>query len=266
MTPDTISAAGDTSDDQVAPRTAIPLQKLGLNVVWVTTGFLRFLLLLLPLIALPLNGYGWEIKSKTDSMTDEVRQSAVTRNAQGFELSFYRITPGGQVWANFSLPTDNLEVLGTRAPMYRIDQLKPVDLDANRTLAIRGISDMVSREPKWINFLVWHGKGQPLTGTLRDFMEGRKVTFRFYLATGGSKETTFDLGGAKEAIAQAIGVEADPDPEAVAEEKERKAATARAMDRCNQEFSGIDKQAMLNRINCMQEAAKAAAEAEKAAR
>lgn len=225
---------------------------------------MRFLLLL-TLCVLSSLSYGWEVKTKTDSMTDEVRRSAVTRNAQGFELSFYRISPDGAVWANFSLP-DNFDVLGTQSPMYRIDQLKPVDLNVGRNSKIAGLPEMVRREPKWINFLVWHGKGQLLTGTLRDFMDGKSVTFRYYLATGGSKETTFDLRGGKEAIAQAVGVEANPDPAAVDQEKARKAAMNEAMEKCSHEFNGSDRQTILNRMNCMQQAAKAAAEAEKAAR
>lgn len=190
----------------------------------------------------------------------------MTRNAQGFELSFYRISPAGAVWANFSLPPDSVDVLGSQSLMYRIDQLKPVEPDAGRNSRIPGLSDMVKREPKWVNFLVWHGKDQPLTGTLRDFMEGKSVIFRYYLATGGSKETAFDLRGGKDAIAQAVEVDANPDPAAVAQEKARIAAASEAMEKCKQEFSGTDRQTMMNRINCLQQAVKAAAEAERAAR
>ena len=45
-------------------------------------------------------------------------------------------------------------------------------------------------KPKWVNFLIWHGKEDE--GIANDFvqlMEGQKVVFRYYLSIGGYKDT-----------------------------------------------------------------------------
>lgn len=177
----------------------------------------------------------WIVETKLDSMTDKLQKSATARNVAGFALSFYR-RDAGEVWALFALPDGNFEVLGSQLPMYRIDALPPVDIESSKRVDKLIGRRSFSAEPKWVNFSVWHGQGEPLTGTLRNFMDGSRVVFRYYLLGGGYKETSFDLQGAKAAIAEAVGVQVEADPVAAKLENERKAAFAAASAKCDAEY------------------------------
>ena len=61
-------------------------------------------------------------------------------------------------------------------------------------------------------------------------------TFRYYLSTGGFKETSFDLPGAKAAIAEAVGVKAEADPVVAKAEIDRKAVFETANANCKAQF------------------------------
>lgn len=198
----------------------------------------------------------WVVETERDSMTDRERKSATVRNAAGFKLSFYR-AEGGEVWMLFALPQQSLDVLGSPLPMFRIDKLKAEEIESSKRLSQLISAPMVKAEPKWVNVRVWHGKGEPLSGTLRDFMEGNEVVFRYWLFTGGSKETSFDLRGGKQAIAEALAVAADPDPAAVRADRESKARLQAAIARCDAEFpiAGGDRTMIRNNIECKKRAA-----------
>ena len=172
----------------------------------------------------------WSVDRKVDSMTDtEIRTAAVT-NADGFTLRVYRLTPGGRVWGNFEIPADSLDVLDTALPMFRIDKLEPVQVETSPEIAsVTGAT--VEAKPKWVNFLLWHGEGNtPVRGTLRNLMDGSAVVFRYYLFTGGYKETRFNLSGAKPAIAQALAISEEPAVGAAALEEAQSSASSRCAD------------------------------------
>jgi len=213
---------------------------------------------LLAVFAFAAFASGWVVETKKDSMTDQERKSATIRNAKGFKLSFYRTADGG-AWMLFALPEDNTDVLGSPLPMYRIDKLKPQEIESSkRTSQLIG-SPMVQSEPKWVNVRVWHGKGEPLTGTLRNFMEGGEVIFRYWLFTGGYKETTFDIRGGKHAIAEALGVDPDPDPAAVKADQDQKARHRTAIEKCSAEFpiASNDRVTIRSNLDCVKSAVEA---------
>jgi hypothetical protein len=197
------------------------------------------------------NASTWTVETKTDSMTDQIRRSATVKNEQGFRLSIYRVESGA-VWALFALPEAGSDVLGSRLPMLRIDKKQPQNLDDSRQVeGLAGFS-FAKSEPKWVNFLLWHGKGEPNTGTLRDLMDGQVVVFRYWLFTGGYKETSFALATAKEAIATALGVSAEADPIAARAEEERKARLSAANKECDAKYplKAGDRQTMRASLEC----------------
>jgi phosphoribosylformylglycinamidine (FGAM) synthase-like amidotransferase family enzyme len=62
-------------------------------------------------------------------------------------------------------------------------------------------------EPKWVNFLIWHGnENESIAKDLVHLMKGKRVVFRYYLSTGGHKDTSFTLKGSVSAITSAIGI------------------------------------------------------------
>jgi hypothetical protein len=183
---------------------------------------MRTLLLALLLAATPVFGQGvWRLTAETDAMTDKVKRSASTVNSQGHELSVYR-GPNNAAWVLFSLGKSSFDTLSPKqGPMYRVDKLQPHDLDTDRRMTGRGLGlDLYRWEPRWINFSIWHGKeAEGRSVKLKELMSGQTAVFRYYLGTGGYKETSFSLEGAGPVIAEALGIslEADPATEAAAE-------------------------------------------------
>lgn len=179
------------------------------------------------LIACSLLRADWTVEKRVDSMTDREIRLAVSTNAEGFLLQFYRNTDNS-VWATFRLPDTGSDVLGSDAPVYRVDKHPPTTIGPQSPL----LPSSFEVKPKWLNWLVFHGDGPANRGTLRDIMEGTRVIFRYFLFTGGYKETSFSLVGAKAVIADALGVPAEVDSAAAAREEAFVQATSEMTDRC----------------------------------
>lgn len=160
----------------------------------------------------------WHVEERTNAMTDARVSYAVVTNKDGHELKVTR-WDDGRVWATFRLADRSLDVLGERSPMVRVDKLEPQDLDSFRTSSVPLLAAMIQSEPKWVSWVIFHGNGPANNGALRDLMNGHRVVIRYYLFTGGYKETDFTLAGAKVAIAKAVGVPAEV--EAVTPDEDR---------------------------------------------
>jgi len=171
-------------------------------------------------------------------MTDETRKSAVVINEDGHSLSIYRHSSGA-VWANFSLSSKSFDQLAPqKPPVFRIDKNEPHDVLLEKRLQEMGSGvQAFAWEPKWVNFLVWHGKeAEGRSKMLNELMQGTSVVFRYYLFTGGYKETTFSLSGAGPAIPEALGIPPVADP-AVSENAEAfRAELLAARKACQQDM------------------------------
>lgn len=205
------------------------------------------------LLASPFVLAEWRLTTSTDSMTDKETKRAEARNEGGYSFSIYR-TASGAVYGNFSLPDKNLEVLDTRLPMYRVDKLPSVDLNSGKSIskviAEVGGPALHENKPKWVNFLLFHGKGDPNTGTLREIMGGKHIVFRYWLFGGGYRETSFDLSGANLVIAAALDVSAEVDPQKVSDEQKRKSELKAAFDQCSVEFNPQNRQTQKQWLEC----------------
>lgn len=181
----------------------------------------------------------WTVETRIDAMTDEVKKTARVENELGHTFSVYRISEGGAVWGNFALSEGMYDQVDwQKPPLFRIDKNEPIDL-----ADIREIQKMVGIktyewEPKWVNFQIWHGKEEEGIGkTLVQLMEGETVVFRYYLSTGGYKDTSFSLEGAASAIAEAIGITKEIDRSAQKKSEEYRKAVTAATERCMQDMS-----------------------------
>lgn len=179
----------------------------------------------------------WRVETRTDSMTDEVESTVATRNVTGHSLSFYRL--GKAIWMNFRLSDGSSDILGSRAPMYRIDRNKPRDLEVDRQLqrVIAGTVDIYAQEPKWINAVVWAGEGIP-GSSIREILDGSELVVRYHLFTGGYKETAFSLNGLKEAMSTAYGIQFDVDPSAVEDDRALRVAFSAKLKGCFSDYRG----------------------------
>lgn len=170
---------------------------------------------------------GWSVETHKDSMTDKIISTAVCTNSGGYSLKVYRVD-GGAVMLTFRLPDNSFDVLDARLPIFRIDKNEPEDSEELSKL----VPENFQREPKWASWVIFHGEGAPNRGTLRDLMDGTRMVLRYFLFTGGFKETSFSLVGAKRTIASAIGVPEDANSQAAAKQATYFKAAAETSDKC----------------------------------
>lgn len=162
----------------------------------------------------PVYAEGWRVEQRVDSMTDRPITTAVIANKSGHSLSLYQTDDGSAV-ANFSLPDRTADALDSeKLILVRVDKYPPEDvgqmLRMEREFKIDGL---VEWQPKWVNFSLGRNKDDP-SRMVRRLQKGQRVVVRYYLFTGGYKETEFSLAGARTAISEAIGVSADLDANA----------------------------------------------------
>lgn len=197
------------------------------------------LLVALPLLLAMATAFAsWKVETKTDSMTDQTKKSAVVVNEQGHSLSIYR-HPSGAAWANFSLSNWSLDQLSPqKPPVFRIDKNAPHEVADKKRLQEMGVGvQAYAWEPKWVDFLIWHGKeSEGRSKTLDQLMEGRTIVFRYFLFTGGYKETTFSLDGAGPAIANALEIAVEVDKATARRQEEFKGAYLAASKTCEQDM------------------------------
>jgi hypothetical protein len=200
-------------------------------------------LLILPaLLLVCASSYAsWKTTEKIDSMTDERRKLATVVNESGHTFSIYRIA-NGSVWANFALSERSLDQLASKTPpLFRVDKFEAHDLSEAKRMQDMGVGiQAYSWEPKWVNFLVWHGKeSEGRSATIDQLMLGKSLTVRYYLFTGGHKETTFTLANARQAITAALSINADSDQAKELRIKRFKDSYLDATKRCQQDLKSF---------------------------
>jgi len=161
-------------------------------------------LLVAPLVA----SAQWRVEARKDAMTDEVRKAASATNPSGYRISVYR-GPGGSAWMLFDVSAIVGETISARrAPMLRVDQNPPHDQEGARQVAERSrIVDSYRWEPGFVNFVIWHGReAQGRSPLLSQLLSGQQLVVRYWVGTGGFKDTAFSLAGAGPAIAEALGI------------------------------------------------------------
>jgi hypothetical protein len=123
--------------------------------------------------------------------------------------------------------------------MYRIDKNSPNDLAREKRVQEMGVGiQAYAWEPKWVNFLIWHGKESEGRGeTLNQLMQGKFIVFKYFLFTGGNKDATFTLEGAGPAIADVLGISTEANAENEALQTSYKDAFSAAQKICQQEMS-----------------------------
>lgn len=199
----------------------------------------RFIFTLLSLLTMATASASWKVETKKDAMTDETKKSAVVVNKQGHSLSIYQHS-NGAVWANFSLSNGSFDQLSPqKPPVFRVGKNEPHDMADDKQVQEMGVGlHTYEWEPKWVNFRIWHGKeSEGRSKALDQFMHGDTVVFRYYLFTGGHKETTFSLVGAGSAIASALGISVDVDKATAERQEEFNRADSAASTACQQDVN-----------------------------
>ena len=191
--------------------------------------FLCVVLMIMPRIS----SAEWRVTQGTDELTDKPYSHAWIENDAGHRLTVRR-QDDGTVWAIFRLSKSLVGVLDSSLGIaYRVDKLKAVNVRKDRELERRVGVLFVMREPSWIGWRIFSGKGAANHGSLRDLMNGTEMLVRFYLFQDGARDTRFSLVGAKEAISEALNIPAEPDVETAQREQAYNRARSAAMEQCN---------------------------------
>lgn len=189
----------------------------------------RLLLTVIALLfAAPLAMAEWTTQEEVDAITDKITKTAFVENQSGHEFSVYR-SDNGDVWGNFALSSSSFDQIHPeKLIVFRVDKKKPfdvgkllsilsdfrdafsarLDLKSGREGAEYVAKEIPQWEPKWINFRLRSSEDldEPLNeGQLYEIAQGEKILVRYYLSTGGHKDTEFTLKGANAAIAKIIG-------------------------------------------------------------
>ena len=152
-------------------------------------------------VFLPLSAQAWDMQSKVDSMTDESNMTATVKNGEGHTFTVYR-QKDGSIWALFALSSKTGQTLSPKTmPVIRVDKYPPNDfmhdVELQALLAkINGtpVSPAYLYEPKRVHAKLWHGDDAQSRATVIDQLgQGKTLLVRYYLFTGGYKETLFAL-------------------------------------------------------------------------
>ncbi|GMR18628.1 MAG: hypothetical protein BMS9Abin33_1058 [Gammaproteobacteria bacterium] len=179
----------------------------------------------------------WRVDKRVDAMTDEAKKTAIVQNEVGHIFSIYRLSEGGPVWGNFALADGIFDQIDwEKPPIYRVDKYEPINLIRMKRTQEMGLGIQAYEwGPKWVNFRIWHGKeDEGIANELVQLMEGNNIVFRYYLSTGGYKDTSFSLKGAASAISGAIGISSKIDHLAQQRSEEFKQALLAESKRCQQ--------------------------------
>ena len=142
----------------------------------------KIFLILLVVLYLPSPAMGkWAIYKRTQITNED-------KNTLRFDHS-----TGGPVRVWLILRPKETGAFDSKLPLYQVDNNK-----INEVASSDGIRTNKEKD-YWILWHIFNGKGA-LNRDLFEFINGKEVTFQYYLPDGTIKETTFNLDGAKEAI------------------------------------------------------------------
>jgi hypothetical protein len=150
----------------------------------------------------------WSHREYVDAITDDSVRAVSTKTVDGYEFTVYRLGAKGRVWARFRIPESISDVLASQPPVYRIDSRPPEDLALDLRISKYLDRPQIEQQPKWVNFVIWHGDeffGAPVAGTLASLTDGKRLLFRYYVFTGGSKDVAFSLEGFADALDWLLG-------------------------------------------------------------
>jgi phosphoribosylformylglycinamidine (FGAM) synthase-like amidotransferase family enzyme len=91
----------------------------------------------------------------------------------------------------FILRKETENAFKSKLPLYQVDNNDVHDLQQKKNRKVK--------EDRWIRWVISDGNGKT-SPDLMELMNGKELTFQYYLPDGTIKETTFSLEGAKEAI------------------------------------------------------------------
>ena len=138
----------------------------------------------------------WETVTVTNIDNDLQTKVARIENSDGYSLEIYR-DASDAVRSRITMNNDN-RLKEKTCPTYQVD---------NRNIGNRSINDAPCISYRqWAEFVLGYIIDRQVTSTqLHNIMNGNRITYRFLLENSGYSETSFSLGGSKQALTDALG-------------------------------------------------------------
>jgi hypothetical protein len=123
-----------------------------------------------------------------------IYKKAEQRNKEG-NLIRFDIGPQKTIRVWLILKRKTVGAFKSKLPLYQVDNNDIHDLQLTQQKTIK--------EDKWIGWIISDKTGN-FSPDLLELMNGKEVTFQYYLPDGMIKETTFSLEGIREAIEEIL--------------------------------------------------------------
>lgn len=155
--------------------------------------FATFLSLIYPLATLA----DWSVVKQHDADSGADTIIARSTNDQGYTMEIYRDGVGA-VRSRFTLRDGLISLAGHDCPTYQVDKAVPVNRSINDAPCISN--------SHWAEFVLGYVKDSSVDSQrLLALMNGITITYRFHLADGDYRETSFSLTGSKRSTLAALG-------------------------------------------------------------
>ena len=177
----------------------------------------------------------WRVIEEKDSMTDQIRKSAVITNDDGYRLTIRRHQSRNEAWVVVAAAEGPPRFFSSGPlPMYRIDDHPAADLgEIVRRASPIPASYYFLTTPSWFAFhLASTDESKGRNFRLKQVMNGDRILIRYFTADGLAQETTFSLQGAAPHIAEALGIPVEPDAEIEAAAAGHLKSVQEALDAC----------------------------------
>lgn len=160
-------------------------------------------------IAIPAFAGDWELKSKSDAMTDAVTKEATVTSPDGDKFTILR-RADGSAWGYVQLGGSGLFGIDETL-MVRVDKNKPVEFnDKFEKLAVKlkmPSMNIWEWNPNLIGFRIWHGKQDEGCGLIKQLFDGQQVIVRYHPNQSTLRDITFPLTGNNQALSDALGID-----------------------------------------------------------
>lgn len=155
--------------------------------------FLLWALLLLPAAV----SAQWSVVTHQVADSGAPTRIAETTNSAGYSLEIYRDSSNA-IRSRLTMAKGLIALADKSCPTYQIDKGLPRNTSINDAPCIS--------KPQWAEFILGHVKdGKIDSDALNGLMNGINITFRFILASGDYRQTTFSLAGSMRAMTTAFG-------------------------------------------------------------
>ena len=161
------------------------------------SSFIKLLSLFLLTVSAPAVLAEWTVETYKNNDRGLAIKVAVNENDEGYKLEIYR-DENGVVRSRFSTENTSYRMNSQFCPTFDIEQrgMQNVSINGESCLA----------DSKWAEFILGYIIDEEVTSTpLYNFMNGRKIIYRFILQPHGYAETSFSLINSKRILLEALG-------------------------------------------------------------